>query len=1020
MADWKPGKSWGGGGGQGGAAKVRSAAPTRALPGERPGLLGRARNDLSAFWSSLPKLPGAIKHEAAKFNPNSAESAELERKGRIARQQGGGEPLRHFLQETPLVNLIPGTYVAGELVRGKKGRAELSEHPVLGLMDVLPYVGKAGKVATKGGKLAASAEKTARTLGKTAKADRIAKKGLKLPEIAKEAGKLAEKKIAAKNPNLANKLPSALLERSGIGGERLRSMMEILGTTNRKVAREYEETLKPVFKEAERLGLKQDDLNRIMDTASQGKPGWREALSPDELGFLDETIQPLQARFRQKLLDEGELVARNGETFAKAEIAPLVRAEKKLEFLNNKLTKRLAETTQQAVEADLLAAKRGRPRPHLARLQEDQAKLVEQVARLEKNLVPARAKEMLQPQKVEAVMDIVRKRTPDLDETTASRIVDYLRSGGSTANLGDTFGVRFDPRDYARLTRGLVKTWQKLKAEGHDPQWFHQASEQGARQMSRRSINPERIISASQAKRRSWDPRPWVRDIQVSVSHQAYEVIHREGVRTFLDEMTNAGMLKPRSQVLRDLLELAGDEKGVAARMDRILKRDWEVFEPDKLFSGAPTIGTAGDPVLIPKGLRHALEQMRPPANPFSRAAAAGTSLFRIGVLRLNPFYYINNLLGNAPMMVARSDPKALFKLPEAIQKLRSGELPPELARGPRDQIRAAVAKENYQAGRVMGDLVAENPRLFQGFRDKAGKVVPFLDGLSGMLDDMYKVATYLRESEKAAKRGASREVALQAGVDAAHKVFSNMDRLTPLERTVVRNAIPFYSWSKHILGYVMTYPFDHPLRASIMASLTRQQLEDWNSGIPQRFQNYLYLGQPNADGDQKMLSIGGIIPMVGAANLLTYAGIASRLDPRIQVLLQQSGVDPMTYTGDQFAPLRFDPVSGRETRERPPLTRAIPEAFLPQAAGLLELAKPTPDMQRLKQSNPEAYNRWLRGAFGFSGVPTKYNLAEEEKKTAKARGRVKADVAYRERQAAASSGGGGGGGWTPGKSWSK
>lgn len=126
--------------------------PATPEPDRNPlSILSNIRNDLGTILKSLPRLPFAAVNEVrdiANFGQHMAEA-----------RQAGQNPLSALLQ-APGVRMIPGTYVAGNLLDGRRGIQELATHPLLAALDVLPAASQAA-AGTRVGRLAAEAAETA-------------------------------------------------------------------------------------------------------------------------------------------------------------------------------------------------------------------------------------------------------------------------------------------------------------------------------------------------------------------------------------------------------------------------------------------------------------------------------------------------------------------------------------------------------------------------------------------------------------------------------------------------------------------------------------------------------------------------------------------------------------------------------------------------------------------------------------------------------------------------------------------
>ena len=137
------------------SAKVATAAQqNRAVtPEPEPDFLQAAGNDLTNLLTSLPRLPGQIVKEVQRLPEIPAKIAQIQRTAPNPVNAAGQ------MLQLPGVNLVPGTYTAGNVLTGNA--QELVRHPLFTALDVLPYANKAAK-STKVVK-AATAERAAQT-----------------------------------------------------------------------------------------------------------------------------------------------------------------------------------------------------------------------------------------------------------------------------------------------------------------------------------------------------------------------------------------------------------------------------------------------------------------------------------------------------------------------------------------------------------------------------------------------------------------------------------------------------------------------------------------------------------------------------------------------------------------------------------------------------------------------------------------------------------------------------------------
>jgi hypothetical protein len=226
------------------------------------------------------------------------------------------------------------------------------------------------------------------------------------------------------------------------------------------------------------------------------------------------------------------------------------------------------------------------------------------------------------------------------------------------------------------------------------------------------------------------------------------------------------------------------------------------------------------------------------------------------------------------------------------------------------------------------------------------------LNNLENMVTDMYRTATFINELRH---NGANQEAALAA----VNKTLVDVDNLTPFEKSTLTQFFPFWSFTRHTLQYVLTYPADHPLRASILAHVAQMTEETNQSGHPNRLSKLFYLGEPDALGNVTTVDFSNLNPFRSMAGAFSMAGFLSGLAPEFQIALKQFGINTLTGTPSLHTNFSYDAYTGTNQATRPkvdPLSWA--EAFIPQVSLLDHYLLFTDTMRQLKASNPEAYKR--------------------------------------------------------------
>jgi len=242
----------------------------------------------------------------------------------------------------------------------------------------------------------------------------------------------------------------------------------------------------------------------------------------------------------------------------------------------------------------------------------------------------------------------------------------------------------------------------------------------------------------------------------------------------------------------------------------------------------------------------------------------------------------------------------------------------------------------------------------------------------------MYRSMAYLYGQDKALTKGMSVAEAEHAGMTLSNKILQDWDTMLPWERTVLRNVLPFYGWMRHIAQYTFTYPFDHPLRASIISSMVRNEAIDSKTNLPDRFRQILWLGEPDANGNQQTINLAGSNPFADVADMFTLAGFISQVSPAGQAVLEGMNVDLANARSTLFPDTTYDPVTGRSIAVGKNPLESIITSFVPQAEVAYGLGNLSTDMRALKLRDEQAWNARIFNSLGIPFSPRKRNKTAE------------------------------------------
>lgn len=566
-----------------------------------------------------------------------------------------------------------------------------------------------------------------------------------------------------------------------------------------------------------------------------------------------------------------------------------------------------------------------------------------------------------------------------------------------------------------RITSEVASTWQTLKASGVDPVFLHHVTPDRLNRIVRPSLS--RISQTVEDYTRPLsmgNMESWIPDLQVGLTAMGVEHMQAQWSKVLYERLENLGVLESRAGVeaWAERTARAGaapkGAQGLRAQMDALIKRDFVEWDPRQMFPvrqakiGVPKEGVVYVPKPIMRSLKAAAKQID--KGPIAKGLGRARGVFVFSILSLSPQFFVDNMI-SGPMLTAVRQPSALLYLRKAVKAIKEGTLPYELSRGGHYGLGEVAQKApEYKFGTDLAQaVIQENPAKWKAV---AGSIPRGLQHAADLIDDMYKSAAYLSGEAKALKKGATSEAAKQAGLEIAHKILVDFDRMTPIEKLAMKNVTFFYGWAQHIVRYVFSLPFDHPWRVAIAGGIARQVEDRWPEGLPERFKNDLMIGQ-------KRYPMTGMFPWLAVPDMMTMRGFISRMAPETQALLEYTGTDPLTYAPPVYGArdVEYDPVSGRPVGVRKSLGKLALESFVPQAGQIYQMMSNDPEWERLVATNPEAAR--ARAIQTLAGVrwPRDFDPETEVAKAVKYARQVQRQQARRaleqQRQPAKTGGGG-------------
>lgn len=251
---------------------------------------------------------------------------------------------------------------------------------------------------------------------------------------------------------------------------------------------------------------------------------------------------------------------------------------------------------------------------------------------------------------------------------------------------------------------------------------------------------------------------------------------------------------------------------------------------------------------------------------------------------------------------------------------------------------------------------------------------VQALDRFEAALSDIQRTAYYLSQEAK----GVPPEVIIRQ----AQKTFVSADALSPIERTILRQVYPFYTFQAHLLRYLKDFPVNHPGRAAIISMLSDQEQKDWDSGLPTDLMNLFYIGKPDDEGNIQSVDIKSTNPFRSMYNGYTLAGFTQGLHPAISAGLKSMGVNIFSASPEIHQEISYNPDTGHLENKRGDIGGNLLTAVLPPLVGIQGALGWTAKLRSLRENDPEAFKRVMLSSFNIPFAISKNNPTEERAST--------------------------------------
>lgn len=506
--------------------------------------------------------------------------------------------------------------------------------------------------------------------------------------------------------------------------------------------------------------------------------------------------------------------------------------------------------------------------------------------------------------------------------------------------------------------------WTTLKEEGLDPGYLPGVTRNREAALSSPSIMVDRDYAATYERGRNALGAATTDNALTSLIAGAAEQARKAETRQFINWLHKENVLVPGEELLgkirQDTRVFAennlGNSRSARAFEETLLRDGYEKFDP-KGFG--LTYATPGGDFYIPKAYARTLRQLgyRDPSN-LVKANNLVQGTFKRAVL-FQPSFLFNNAVGN--MMVAMMEADSPVSFAQDAYKAfkdtwgeRKGRITPgELRQGVASVDMTPSQQFQFSTGGKLRQFLDQNSGV-----QRAKWIESKWFGANARLDDFWRSWAYIQEFRKTGD--------VDKAVQYARQVFSDMDELTPLERNVIKQVIPFYSFQRHLFKFAGRYPVDHPIRTQVIAAAIRQQEEEGD--LPGRFKTMFWLGEPDENGEQWRVNLRSLNPFNDFGNNLTLGGFLQNSTPLIKAPVEALGISDITGAPG-YTKRGYNPESGRYESGRDFSPRKFVGNFLP----FVEKGMDEFDIQTGESDGryvPSREPTWLRGVTSVANIP--------------------------------------------------
>ncbi len=570
------------------------------------------------------------------------------------------------------------------------------------------------------------------------------------------------------------------------------------------------------------------------------------------------------------------------------------------------------------------------------------------------------------------------------------------------------------------------ETWDELedlKKQGADPLFVPGVTPENLDQLNRPSLMLGHNLPGEVTHARTYGLSRDIYDPFIGLQRQAIDIWKHDITNAFHEDF-----LIPRTMSEPELLEYFrniyyrhADPSTLPTSVDKVMghlrrREQWVKYEPEK-FIKSPIRGIHPN---VDRYIRQSdldlLERWQHQLNtPLNSLWDKGMKLYRINVLSFSPRFAAHVTLAGSFMTMLETSPYAMVKYAAdawrvAIQHnkdilgfdTRSG-LPYNVPTGVaesntigelisnRSHFEQSVAGWHISAGMTAGRIFDE------AYRERVGKVASkFTGALPNALHlfsnfqrtiafmygrDHYADVLTPADYNMAAKWHQSPQE--YAGAKMAARVLADLQTYSPIERNIIRTMMPFYGWTKHVIRFALRMPYDHPLRMSILSSLANQSLG--NTSVPEYYYRLFFIGMPDSIGNVTVDDTRQWNPFRDLANLMSWQGFLSGLNPVGQGIVMSMGDSAVTGQPTELYPqLSYSDFYGADQVSAATSNPVYNILFStsPYAQLFQSLIDKNSTLRAEAQENPSKFAYLVADQIGFPWIPYTFNEKVEQAKS--------------------------------------